>query len=234
LNIIFKVSLSSPFFIKDNTALTVSAGETRYTCSVCGETRTEHPEQTGHAAGEWTETVIRQNTCGHKGYVIRSLHCNNCGEVLTRILIPVDAVDHVWNSGKVTKTPTSGKEGSITYTCTICGETKTESLSLSRFKALKKEFKPGKVSLTKVRKTGKKVTAKWKKAGRADGYQLQIRKGKKTVKTVNVRSSGKTISKSVGKLKKKTKYTVRVRAYNNDIGVRIYGKWSKAKRFRTK
>ena len=36
--------------------------------------------------------------------------------------------DHVWDEGKVTKQPTCKETGIKTYTCTICGETRTESI----------------------------------------------------------------------------------------------------------
>ena len=35
---------------------------------------------------------------------------------------------HVWNNGKVSKSPTYTTEGEKKYTCTVCGETKTESV----------------------------------------------------------------------------------------------------------
>ena len=39
--------------------------------------------------------------------------------------------EHSWNDGEVTKEPTCKDEGEKTYTCTICGETKTETISKS-------------------------------------------------------------------------------------------------------
>ena len=36
--------------------------------------------------------------------------------------------DHTWDAGKVTKQPTTSAEGVKTYTCTICGATKTEAI----------------------------------------------------------------------------------------------------------
>jgi hypothetical protein len=41
----------------------------------------------------------------------------------------VDALGHVWNEGEVTKEPTVEAEGEKTYTCTVCGATRTESIS---------------------------------------------------------------------------------------------------------
>ena len=38
-------------------------------------------------------------------------------------------VHHVWDEGKVTKEPTCAEEGVMTYTCTVCQETKTEPIA---------------------------------------------------------------------------------------------------------
>ena len=35
---------------------------------------------------------------------------------------------HPWNSGELTKAATAAKAGTITYTCTLCGEKKTEKV----------------------------------------------------------------------------------------------------------
>ena len=40
-------------------------------------------------------------------------------------------VEHSWNSGEVTKKPTAEAEGEKTYTCTVCGETETETIPKS-------------------------------------------------------------------------------------------------------
>ena len=37
--------------------------------------------------------------------------------------------EHTWNGGSVTKQPTCTAEGVRTYTCTVCGETKTETIA---------------------------------------------------------------------------------------------------------
>ena len=36
--------------------------------------------------------------------------------------------DHKWDAGKVTKQPTAAEDGVKTYTCTVCGATKTEAI----------------------------------------------------------------------------------------------------------
>ena len=46
--------------------------------------------------------------------------CNNAGCTHVR------EVNHSWNYGEITKAPTETTEGERTYTCTVCGATKTE------------------------------------------------------------------------------------------------------------
>ena len=36
---------------------------------------------------------------------------------------------HIWNKGEITKQATCVEEGEIAYSCTVCGETKTESIN---------------------------------------------------------------------------------------------------------
>ena len=64
-------------------------------------------------------------TCGEAGRV--DTICDNCGEVVsTRELPPTGA--HVWGNGVVTTAPTETTPGVRTYTCTVCGQTRTEAI----------------------------------------------------------------------------------------------------------
>ena len=88
-------------------------------------------------------------------------------------------------------------------------------------------------------KKGFKVT--WKKQKtQTTGYQVQYstdKNFKKNNKTVTI-SKNNTTSKSVGKLKAKKKYYVRVRTYKivkfGGKSVKLYSGWSKAKSVTTK
>ena len=85
-------------------------GTKTYTCTVCGETKTEKVEKLKeHSYGEWTKHDDKQ----HK-------HSCVCGDT--------QYAAHIWDAGKVTEAPTHTKEGTKTYTCTVCGETKTEKV----------------------------------------------------------------------------------------------------------
>ena len=64
-------------------------------------------------------------TCGESGRV--DTICSNCGEVVsTRELPPTGA--HVWDNGVVTTAPTETTPGVRTFTCTVCSQTRTETI----------------------------------------------------------------------------------------------------------
>ena len=64
-------------------------------------------------------------TCGEAGRV--DTICSNCGEVVsTRELPPTGA--HDWDNGVVTTAPTETTPGVRTRTCTVCGQTRTETI----------------------------------------------------------------------------------------------------------
>ena len=64
-------------------------------------------------------------TCGEAGRV--DTICSNCGEVIsTRELPPTGA--HVWDNGVVTTAPTETTPGVRTFTCTVCGDIREETI----------------------------------------------------------------------------------------------------------
>lgn len=100
----------------------------------------------------------------------------------------------------------------------------------------------GKTKITKLGKVKKmskkskqyKVTIKYKKVTSAYKYQIQYSTSKKfKAKKTKTRYASKT-SYTIQKLKKKTKYYIRVRAYRYQFGYRVYGKWSNTKKVKTK
>lgn len=99
-------------------------GEKTYTCKTCGETRTE-------ATPELDKTYhIKQvvaPTCTAEGYTIYE-----CNEVpgLTYTGEYTAKLPHSWDSGVVTKAATIYEKGVKTFTCTVCGETRTEEIPL--------------------------------------------------------------------------------------------------------
>ena len=95
--------------------------------------------------------------------------------------------------------------------------------------------KPGKVKITKAKNVKtKKLTVKWKKTSKANGYQIQIATNKKFTKGKKTKTLSKT-TYSFKKLKKNKYYYVRIRAYVYDSNhKKVYGSWSAVKKVKIK
>ena len=61
-------------------------------------------------------------TCGEAGRV--DTICSNCGDVVSTKEIPATG-EHTWDNGTVTTEPTENEPGVRTFTCAVCGATKT-------------------------------------------------------------------------------------------------------------
>ena len=98
-------------------------------------------------------------------------------------------------------------------------------------------IKPKATSISSLTAGSKKFTVKWKKqATQTTGYQVQVatnKKFKKNKKTVTIKKQ-KTTKTTVKKLKAKKKYYVRIRAYKQSQGKKIYGAWTKTKTIKVK
>ena len=69
------------------------------------------------------KATVTGPTCTAKGY---TTHTCACGD--SYVDTYVDALGHAWDNGKVTKPATETEDGVKTFTCTRCGETKTETI----------------------------------------------------------------------------------------------------------
>ena len=80
------------------------------------------------------------------------------------------------------------------------------------------------------------VTVKWKKKSKIKGYQIQYSTDSKFKKGTKIKevNKNKTTSQSISKLKAKKKYYVRIRAYKQSQGKKIYGAWTKTKTIKVK
>ena len=76
---------------------------------------------TGYGTSEHTVPP----TCGADGRI--ETVCSNCGEVIATKVIPATG-EHTWDNGTVTTEPTEKDPGVMTYTCVICGMTKTSPI----------------------------------------------------------------------------------------------------------
>lgn len=92
----------------------------------------------------------------------------------------------------------------------------------------------GKIKKVSRKSNKYKVLVKYKKVKNAFKYEIQYATHKKF-------KAGKTKTKrtnktkyTITKLKNRTTYYIRVRAYRYQFGERVYGKWSKVKRLKIK
>ena len=103
-------------------------GEGEYVCTVCGETKTDAIEATGHVEGEPKTENLVEATCTEEGSYDAVVRCTVCDEILSEEHLVTEATGHDWDEGEVTKEATCGEDGEMTYTCKACGETKTEAI----------------------------------------------------------------------------------------------------------
>ena len=105
-----------------------STGTKKYTCTNCGETKTETIAKLVCTSHVWDSgkvvTAPTYKTEGTKKYT-----CKNCGTTKTETIAKLVCTKHAWDAGVVTKKPTYTSTGTKKYTCTNCGENKTETIA---------------------------------------------------------------------------------------------------------
>lgn len=143
--------------------------------------------------------------------------------------------------------PATSAPGSNTYTCSVCGNSYTETVppvvteSTTQPQAPTQTTKPTTTNKTttqtnnavkkpttpksfKVKAAKKSFKASWKKVSGVTGYEIKYSTSnkftKKTTKTATVKGASKT-SSTVKKLKSKKTYYVKVRAYKK-VGSKYY------------
>ena len=87
----------------------------------------------GKEVGKYTGKELAGKTVSVPGDTVQirmaSDKGNNAwGFKVTSVTAGSETCQHVWDNGKVTKEPTETETGIKTYTCTLCGETKTETI----------------------------------------------------------------------------------------------------------
>ena len=101
-------------------------GEKTFTCSICGDEKTEKVSATGHQHTEIRNK--KEATCKETGYS-GDTWCKDCGKKILSGQTIAKIENHSWNQGEITKEPTCKEEGEKTFTCSICGNIKTEKVS---------------------------------------------------------------------------------------------------------
>lgn len=95
-------------------------------CKACGDEKKETLPATGHQHTEIRNK--KEATCKAEGYT-GDMYCKDCGEKLSDGKTIAKTTEHTWDGGKVTKAATCTEKGVKTYTCTVCGATKTEEIA---------------------------------------------------------------------------------------------------------
>ena len=113
-------ALGHAWEVMDVTKLPAATVRTSY-CPRCDEIKKEIIPDPSHEHS-YTAAVTAP-TCTEKGY---TTHTCACGD--SYVDTYTDALGHAWDGGKVTKAATETEDGVKTFTCTRCGETKTETI----------------------------------------------------------------------------------------------------------
>ncbi len=145
----------------------------------------------GHSRGEW-KSVDDTN---------HERACSVCGETETEA--------HSWNGGEITAQPSYNQTGTRTYTCTVCGGTKTESIPAIPTPAETLPVKEKAPELyPKIKNAKSSVRLTWKAVEGAERYEIYASyygKKFKKVKTLKGSATKYSIKKLNGKKLKQNK-----------------------------
>ena len=100
--------------------------EDGYTMHKCNEDDSfSYKDNIVHFTGHRAAKRVIEPTCKEEGRT--EIYCKVCGDVSSTFDF-TPKKGHTWDNGVVTTEPTAEKEGVKTYTCTVCNETKTETI----------------------------------------------------------------------------------------------------------
>lgn len=188
----------------------VNAGITVLPADDSGVVRILTVSEDGSAQKTYVVTLEQAETCQHENTELRNAKeatcteagysgdevCTVCGETV-KTGSTVSAKGHSWDSGAVTKEATTEEEGTKTYTCTVCGETKTETIpKLEEIKTLKvpsitlsASQNNGKIKLTGTVADYESKDEYYTITGQGFVYMTKTALG---AKSLNVNTSGRT------------------------------------------
>ncbi|MBR5428153.1 MAG: leucine-rich repeat protein [Clostridia bacterium] len=160
-------------------------GVRTYTCTVCGAKKTASVKAKGHKYGDWTklDDTLHQKVCA-----------NDASHVITE--------EHTWDEGVVTRKPTTTVVGIKTFTCAVCGGTRTETIP----KALAK-------IAAKAENTSTGIKLTWTQDPNATGYYVIRKTGSSSYSTLKKITSKTTVSYEDTTAENGTVYTYAVRSY---------------------
>ena len=107
-----------------------AAGTQSRTCSVCKNVENKTIKAKGHT--EVTDSAVAA-TCTTDGKTAGS-HCSVCGKVIKAQTV-IKATGHKYGSWTVTKAATCTENGSQKHSCTVCGNSETQTIKATGHKA---------------------------------------------------------------------------------------------------
>lgn len=99
-------------------------GHYKGTCPRCGKDYDDVVPALGHDWGEWVTSI--EPTVSTVGYRYHVCNRDGCGYREGEDIPKLHT--HTWDAGVVTQKPTAAEPGVRTYTCTVCGQTRTEAI----------------------------------------------------------------------------------------------------------
>ena len=99
-------------------------GHYKGTCPTCGKDYDDVVPALGHDWGEWVTSI--EPTVSTVGYCYHVCNRDGCGYREGEDIPKLHT--HTWDAGVVTQKPTAAEPGVRTYTCTVCGQTRTEAI----------------------------------------------------------------------------------------------------------
>ena len=100
------------------------SGHYKGTCPICGKDYDDVVPALGHDWGEWVTSI--EPTVSTVGYRYHVCNRDGCGYREGEDIPKLHT--HTWDAGVVTQKPTAAEPGVRTYTCTVCGQTRTETI----------------------------------------------------------------------------------------------------------
>ncbi|MCD7859386.1 MAG: hypothetical protein LUH51_04340, partial [Firmicutes bacterium] len=123
------ISITSAQLMNGDGSYTVTEGATSNTTYTYNKSEEKWVTAcTEHTAGEAVIENEVAATCTESGSYDSVVYCTVCGEEISRETIVVEATGHSYTS-EVTTEATCTEDGVITYTCSVCGDTYTETIS---------------------------------------------------------------------------------------------------------
>ena len=222
-------------------------GKKVFTCTVCGETKTEVIK----ASHSYNTISTKAATLKKNGSMTKK--CTRCHKKTTTSIIRPKTIKTkkklVSYNGKSQKPGVIVKDVKSKtipkkyYTVSYASNKKIgKAKAIVRFKGRYKGTKilsftigPKGSKITKCAGYQKKIKVTWKKTSGIDGYQIQYatRKNFKNKKSIKIKAN-KKVTRVISKLKSGKTYYVRIRTYKTVKKTKYYSPWSDVKSVKTK